>query len=61
MKTFNKKQTVKEMSSVKVGIKVRPVLETDIDKIHQWDVKPHHLESVNGKHNVEFGKLNRKF
>lgn len=45
------------MTNVKVGIKFRPFLEHEFEKKLQWEVGTKQIKSMNGKHNLEFGKL----
>lgn len=44
------------METIRVGIKFRPVLDSDQVKDSQWSLKPNKIKSKNGKYSVPFGK-----
>lgn len=50
------------MSNVKVAIKFRPILMSELDKDLQWKVEAgkSRIKSTNGKHNLLFGKSQQR-
>lgn len=44
------------MTEVKVGIKFRPLLESEADSTLKWTVEGKQVKSTNGKHNLVFGE-----